>query len=142
MSYKSDLQQNNADLQSILDGVNALPDAGSGGGASVETCTVNVVYGNRDIYLGYTSYTDGEGIVPTWTQIPEPCSIKVLKNSIIICKSNITIAPMDDIEDYLSLYTTAGQVLEANAYNISTSTYTCISIIKITSDGILEPSVT
>ena len=45
MSYKSDLQQNNTDLQAILADVNALPDAGSGGGG-VETCTVHYRFGN------------------------------------------------------------------------------------------------
>lgn len=42
MSYKSDLQQNNTDLQAILADVNALPDAGSGGGGAIETCTVKI----------------------------------------------------------------------------------------------------
>lgn len=34
MTYKTDLQTNNTNLQSILDTVNALPEAGSGGGTS------------------------------------------------------------------------------------------------------------
>lgn len=45
MNIKSELQSNNVDLQTVLDKVNALPDAGSGGsggGVSVETCTVTV----------------------------------------------------------------------------------------------------
>jgi hypothetical protein len=42
MSYNTDLQTNNTNLQSILDTINNLPEAGSGGGsdASVDTCTV------------------------------------------------------------------------------------------------------
>lgn len=34
------LSDNKTKIQSLLDGINALPDAGSGTGASVETCTV------------------------------------------------------------------------------------------------------
>lgn len=41
MSNKTRLETNNASLQTILDKVNALPEAGSVG-ASVETCTVTV----------------------------------------------------------------------------------------------------
>lgn len=38
----SNLSKNTTDLQAILAAVNALPEAGSGGGASVETCTVTI----------------------------------------------------------------------------------------------------
>ena len=41
MSYKTDLQSNNVDLQSILNTINSLPEAGSGGGG-IETCTVTI----------------------------------------------------------------------------------------------------
>lgn len=41
MNYNTELQSNNTDLQSILDTINALPDAGSDG-TSVETCTVTI----------------------------------------------------------------------------------------------------
>ena len=40
MGFKTELQSNNIDLQTILNKVNALPEAGGGGGASVETCTI------------------------------------------------------------------------------------------------------
>ena len=42
MSNKTRLQTNNTNLQALIDKANALPDAGSGGGASVETCTVTI----------------------------------------------------------------------------------------------------
>lgn len=40
-NYNTTLQTNNTDLQAILNKVNALPEAGSGGsgGTTVETCT-------------------------------------------------------------------------------------------------------
>ena len=60
MSYNTEFQSNNTDLQSILDTINALPDAGSGG--TVETCTVTITdqYGDYggDFYL--TVFEDGE----------------------------------------------------------------------------------
>lgn len=43
MSYNSELQHNNAELQEILDEVNALPDASGGGGTSTEYETVDSV---------------------------------------------------------------------------------------------------
>lgn len=44
MSNKSRLQTNNTNLQELIGKANALPDAdsGSGDGASVETCTVEI----------------------------------------------------------------------------------------------------
>lgn len=43
-NYNASLQSNNTDLQSILNTINALPEAGGSGGASVEICTVNLSY--------------------------------------------------------------------------------------------------
>lgn len=43
MSYLTQLQTNNTNLQACINKANALPEAGSGGGGgSVETCTVNI----------------------------------------------------------------------------------------------------
>lgn len=51
MSNKTRLQTNNTNLQLLIDKANALPDAGSGGGASVETCTL-VVEGSVMVLTG------------------------------------------------------------------------------------------
>lgn len=63
MSYKSDLQSNNTDLQSILDTINSLPEAGSGGG-SVETCTVTITSndGSASVLeaISYTTYSSDD----------------------------------------------------------------------------------
>lgn len=40
MTYNTDLQSNNVELQEILNTINTLPEAGGGGGAAIETCTV------------------------------------------------------------------------------------------------------
>lgn len=60
MNYKTELQANNADLQSILDAVNALPEAG----ANVETCTVNILdpdanYTDTPFVIHYVAYENG-----------------------------------------------------------------------------------
>lgn len=51
MSYLTQLQQHNTDLQGLIDKANVLPDAGSGGGGSLETCTVTVTFSGEA--LGY-----------------------------------------------------------------------------------------
>lgn len=66
--------ENIAGLQSILETVNSLPDAGSGGGGSTpETCTVNVYWGASDgANPQYTTdgipaiaYCDADGVLNT-----------------------------------------------------------------------------
>lgn len=44
MSQKTDLQSNNVDLQTILNTINNLPEAGSGGGSgsSINTCNLTI----------------------------------------------------------------------------------------------------
>lgn len=60
MSYKSQLQTNNENLQSLIDKANALPDAGSGGGGgSVETYNVSITNnGNQVVEMAYIDATD------------------------------------------------------------------------------------
>lgn len=57
----SQLENNTATLQSILDTVKALPDAGTGG-SSVETCTVELVSANTTyapVCVAYTALLNG-----------------------------------------------------------------------------------
>ncbi|MBR2388209.1 MAG: hypothetical protein IKB02_05960 [Clostridia bacterium] len=65
MSYNSELQANNTDLQDILDTINNLPESGGGGGGSgdVPTCTITISSFAANIrYATYTSYENGEYI--------------------------------------------------------------------------------
>lgn len=88
MGYKTELQSNNADLQTILNKVNALPEAGGGGGGSVETCTVTFRKGSSmtepGMGTGTVYYSDGNGAVKnTLFNIVNNTTITVIKNSII-----------------------------------------------------------
>ena len=54
MSYNAEIQGNNADLQTILDKVNALPDAGGGGDMSPQWQDITTL--PPAIISGYTRY--------------------------------------------------------------------------------------
>lgn len=54
MNYKTELQSNNADLAAILEAVNALPEAGSGGSAPVEEKDVNFYDYDGTLLYSYT----------------------------------------------------------------------------------------
>ena len=69
MSNKTRLQTNNTNLQALIDKANALPDAGSGSGGNVNTCTVKIInqittLGHYIHGLGYT-YMDTTGQITT-----------------------------------------------------------------------------
>ena len=85
MSNKTRLQTNNTNLQELINKANALPDAGSGGGGSVETCTVTLSSdapssGTESVY-----YTNGSNEVQTvfFPLFGDSINITVLKNSIL-----------------------------------------------------------
>lgn len=62
MSYQNDLTQNNTDLQAILAMANALPEAGSGGGGAVETCSIAIINNNNYgdlVKICYTAIING-----------------------------------------------------------------------------------
>ncbi len=66
MSNKQTLQSHNTQLQGLIDKANALPDAGSGGsggGASVETCTVTIQFTSSgdpaNVTISGVQYIDG-----------------------------------------------------------------------------------
>ena len=64
----SKIKNNTSGLQAILDAVNELPNAGSGGGGgSAEPCTVNVVY-EIDIDGLQTMIDFGGGVIYTNVQ--------------------------------------------------------------------------
>lgn len=83
MSYNTNLQANNVDLQSILNTINTLPEAG---GMSLETCEVSVSLMNDDGFFAYTTVEDGV-VKPKFTSVKAGAaseSITVCKNSAIL----------------------------------------------------------
>lgn len=94
MSNKTELQANNVELQEILNSVNALPDAGGGGG--VETCTVQFSYIDSLWHLpGVLYYTKpdltfGSSIYQMSQEEYVPSiSVTVLKNSIVVLAGSV-----------------------------------------------------
>lgn len=91
MSNKIQLQTNNADLQSLIDRVNAakdiaasLPEAGGGGG-SLETCTVTYDAFAPSVPGTYQiKYTDSTGKINTTNYNP-------MQNIEIVCQKNTLI---------------------------------------------------
>lgn len=94
-NYKEELQSNNTNLQGILDSVNALPEA-SGGGASVETCTVTVTLSKTTTLpagfrIYYTALSGGEMkmhsdigyTTPTYVQAGTLAVFDCVKNTMI-----------------------------------------------------------
>ena len=75
MSYKTEFQSNNTDLQAILDAVNNLPD---GGGS---TCTVTFVNNSDDSITLYPKYEGYSGSVAV--DRFESASISVPKQSAV-----------------------------------------------------------
>lgn len=67
-NYEPRIESNNLDLTSILSTINELPDAGSGGGGSIETCTVNIVIhsGGKVLTYGYSSVTNDNEVRTTY----------------------------------------------------------------------------
>ena len=80
-TYNTTLQSNNIDLQSILDTINELPDVGSGG-ATVETCSVEIVDDDWNrVYLAYQNATGENKIYDDlemlgMVEIPSACTVK------------------------------------------------------------------
>ena len=97
MSYNTDLQTYNQSLQSILDTINNLPEAGSGGSggeAAIETCTVtfeDLTMGDCIIWL-VSAMTVENGIHKMYNYIPSNnTTINSLTIPNVVCGSTLVL---------------------------------------------------
>lgn len=83
-NYNQMLQTNNSSLEDILTQINNLPEAGGGGGVSVETCTITFEYVDPAYIVGEINvyYTDVDMQVKS-LKISDNTSIQVVKNTMI-----------------------------------------------------------
>lgn len=116
MGYKTELQSNNADLQTILNKVNALPEAGSGGGGEsggggieyeIVTIPANISGGQCTVHYSLSRVTGAYGgCSEAWeTYTTEGLLIGVKNNSLYFIEglmaSNKT-AYMDTADEYIT----------------------------------------
>lgn len=94
MSYNTDLQTNNSSLQSILDTINNLPEAGSGGsgGVGLTTCTVTIMSESESTIYYVSANNDGSVSYDTLEHpgVFSTQTIITLSNTLIVVKSNYT----------------------------------------------------
>lgn len=102
----SKLTTNTADLQAILDKVNALPNAGSGGG-SVETCTVTITQIGGNVIVPMEDaimfYTGADGMI-TSQFVNNGSIVTVVKNSLVVLhtwSNNATATNAEEISSHL-----------------------------------------
>ena len=89
----SQLNSNTAALQEILATVNALPEAGGGGGTEIETCTVTVnCEGTINLYA-YMAVEAGKLVAKGTINYSAALSTRTLNN--VLCGSVFVVA--DDI---------------------------------------------
>ena len=94
MSQKTNIEN----LNSILDTVNSLPDAGSGGGGTPETCTVNITCTNTTAArISYTRLNSDANLETVYNHYSTG-EISVLTLENVICNTLIFISIWDPYE--------------------------------------------
>lgn len=135
MSYLETLQQHNTSLQSLIDTVNALPEAGSGSDGSVETCTVNITndmtYDSSLFAVSAMVYVDGT--YRLYSYVPTGTTHEVTIQN-VVCGSRVQFSarlyyyvPYVEIE--------GGAVLDKTTNYVDDIFTVCFEIIAPTADG-------
>lgn len=115
MSNKTTLQDNNLELSIILGDINALPNAGGGGGAPLETCQLLIHQNDMLLTQQCIPYIDSNGKLDFITgayalESESDISLTVPKNAVMML--NVSTEHMDfavgasnfeDITDYMNL---------------------------------------
>lgn len=120
MNIKSELQSNNVDLQTVLDKVKSLPDAGSGGsggGGAVETCTLVLVNDwVNEFCFAVTRFVDGEITDNNWDNTVWDGDSMTIEN--VLCNSSVGIVQPPFTGDFA--YSLSGaDTIEHGVYKIT-----------------------
>lgn len=111
---------NTTDLQAVLEKVNLLPDAGSGGGTSIETCTVSITDNTNGTLSYYCILTDTE---ENDLQLESSKSVTL---SNIPCTAHLLLIFEGDY--YNGVIVSNGSVIYNNSNSMS---MTCLAIVKL-----------
>lgn len=90
MNYKKELQSNNTDLQSVLETVRNLPEAG--GSATIDVCSIYIDHSghsDRPTTFCFTTFSDGEiSFVTQYTEKDHEYTIENVVCGSLICFGN------------------------------------------------------
>lgn len=132
MSYKSDLQTNNTDLQSILAKIKAL-EPNSGGSPDTCSVTINISAGECMISTVMCSIVDATGKVVTEEDYPNETDItisNVLCGSIVYVTFDLDYKSHNDVNGNLGFLLGSGM----SAAFTAPTTANAAGIITITTD--------
>lgn len=128
MSYENDLTSNNTDLQSILDTINALPEAGSGSGGAVETCRVTLLGNGISSLHTIVALLNTDGNIIFIDQpIIEGNCLNVIKGSCMY------IYDFNHWEAFPEVFECSGDILRAR--DLGPKTYGAVSVFEVLGDG-------
>lgn len=106
----SKLEQNTTSLDEVLAMVNALPDAGSGGGggASVETCNVYFEFESTPVAMSYMTYVNG-----AYVPVAEENPVIGTRENVVV---NSLVSIMQRYDYYITADTTGAELLLTSTY--------------------------
>lgn len=92
----SQLQTNASTIEELIEMANELPDAGSGSGGTVETCTVTITVAN--VYPNWVMYANSasdDGFVKWSPELPGdiPAPFEILNGTLFILSKGSSDAP-------------------------------------------------
>lgn len=91
MSYLETLNSHNTQIQNLINKANSLPEAGSGGGGSIDTCTViiNCTAASSGWKYSCTAYENNQFVIKC-SDFYDGVSSSVITLTNVVCGSTIT----------------------------------------------------